>query len=159
EMHPKIGFCLKARSARTGRETHFGAVQALPDGVAYHLFPLYGHPELLENVTPRLFNKLRGKTCFHFDDLDAGLGAGLAQRPRAGLERSLADGVLYLRARAGAVGPRVSGTATGSTLGRAGARSRRARARSWPCASCAGTRACRRIRRRSRRGARARAVG
>jgi hypothetical protein len=93
EMHPKIGFCLKARSARTGRETHFGAVQALPDGVAYHLFPLYAHPELLENISPDLFNRMRGKTCFHFDSLHVGLVAELAELTHAGFERFLADGV------------------------------------------------------------------
>lgn len=93
EMHPKIGFCLKAKSARTGRETHFGAVQALPDGVAFHLFPLYAHPDLLENVSPELFNRLRGQTCFHFDGLHAGIVAELAQLTHAGFERFLADGV------------------------------------------------------------------
>lgn len=93
EMHPKIGFCLKAKSARTGRETHFGAVQALPDGVAYHLFPLYAHPDLLEGVSPELFTRLRGKTCFHFESLHAGLLAELAQLTHAGFERFLADGV------------------------------------------------------------------
>ncbi|HEX6884789.1 MAG TPA: hypothetical protein VF530_15550 [Planctomycetota bacterium] len=93
EMHPKIGFCLKAKNARTGRETHFGAVQALPDGVAYHLFPLYGHPDLLSGVSPELANKLRGQTCFHFDSLHAGLVAELAQLTNAGFERFLTDGV------------------------------------------------------------------
>jgi hypothetical protein len=93
EMHPKIGFCLKAKNARTGRETHFGAVQALPDGVAYHLFPLYGHPDLLEGVSPELFNRLRGQTCFHFESLNAGVLAELAQLTSAGFERFLADGV------------------------------------------------------------------
>jgi hypothetical protein len=93
EMHPKIGFCLKVRSARTGRETHFGAVQALADGVAFHLFPLYAHPDLLEGLSPDLFNRMRGKTCFHFDSLDAGLVAELAQLTHAGFERFLSDGV------------------------------------------------------------------
>jgi hypothetical protein len=93
EMHPKIGFCLKARSARTGRETHFGAVQAMPDGVAYHLFPLYGHPDLLENISPELFSRMRGKTCFHFETLHAGLVAELAELTHAGFERFLSDGV------------------------------------------------------------------
>lgn len=93
EMHPKIGFCLKAKSARTGRETHFGAVQALPDGVAFHLFPLYGHPDLLETISPDLFSRMRGATCFHFDSLHAGLVAELAQLTHAGFERFLNDGV------------------------------------------------------------------
>jgi hypothetical protein len=94
EMHPKIGFCLKAKSARTGRETHFGAVQLLPDGVAYHLFPLYAHPDLLKNISPELHGRLRGQTLFHFESLHAGLVAELAELTHAGFERFLADGVL-----------------------------------------------------------------
>jgi len=94
EMHPKIGFCLKAKSARTGRETHFGAVQVLPDCVAYHLFPLYAHPDLLKNVSPELNSRLRSPTCFHFETLHAGLVAELAELTHSGFERFLADGVL-----------------------------------------------------------------
>jgi len=93
EMHPKLGFCLKARSARTGREAHFGGVQALPDGVAFHLFPLYSHPELLEGVSPDLFNRMRSKTHFHFEELNAGLLDELMQLTREGFERFLADGM------------------------------------------------------------------
>lgn len=93
EMHPKIGFCLKAKNARTGRETHFGAVQALPDGVAFHLFPLYGHPDLLEGASPELFNRLRGQTCFHFDSLSPELLAELGRLTSKGFERFLTDGV------------------------------------------------------------------
>lgn len=94
EMHPKIGFCLKAKSARTGRETHFGAVQVLPDCVAYHLFPLYAHPDLLKNISPELHSRLRSQTCFHFEALHAGLVAELAELTHTGFERFLADGVL-----------------------------------------------------------------
>ena len=94
EMHPKIGFCLKAKSARTGRETHFGAVQILGDVVAYHLFPLYAHPDLLKNVSPELHSRMRGSTCFHFDSLHPGLVAELAELTHSGFERFVADGVL-----------------------------------------------------------------
>ena len=94
EMHPKIGFCLKARSAKNGRETHFGAVQVLPDCVAYHLFPLYAHPDLLKNVSPELHSRLRSQTCFHFETLHAGMVAELAELTHAGFERFVADGVI-----------------------------------------------------------------
>jgi len=94
EMHPKIGFCLKARSARTGRETHFGAVQVLPDCVAYHLFPLYGHPDLLKSVSPELHSRMRSATCFHFATLHAALVAELAELTNAGFEAFVADGVM-----------------------------------------------------------------
>ena len=94
EMHPKIGFCLKAKSTRTGRETHFGAVQVLPDGVAYHLFALYAHPELLASISSELARRQRSPTSFHFDTLDAALVAELAELTHASFERFVADGVL-----------------------------------------------------------------
>jgi hypothetical protein len=94
EMHPKIGFCLKAKSQRTGRETHFGAVQVLPDGVAFHLFALYSHPGLLANASPELACRLRGPTSFHFTALHAGLVAELAELTHACYEQFVADGVV-----------------------------------------------------------------
>ena len=94
EMHPKIGFCLKARSKRTGRETHFGAVQVLPDGVAFHLFALYSHPRLIASASPELASRLRGPTSFHFPTVHAGLVAELAQLTHACYEQFVADGVL-----------------------------------------------------------------
>ena len=94
EMHPKIGFCLKAKNARTGRESHFGAVQAVPDGVAYHLFPLYGHPELLDGLSAEVFNRLRSKTHFHFESLDTGQIAELAKLTHRAFESFMAEGML-----------------------------------------------------------------
>ena len=94
EMHPKIGFCLKAKNSRTGRETHFGAVQVLPDCVAYHLFPLYAHPDLLKNASPELSKRMRSPTCFHFETLHAAMVAELAELTHAGFERFVADGVV-----------------------------------------------------------------
>lgn len=93
EMHPKIGFCLKAKNPRTGRESHFGAVQALADGVAYHLFPLYGHPELLDGLQPEVFNRLRSKTHFHFEALDAGILAELSQLTHRAFECFVSEGM------------------------------------------------------------------
>ncbi len=49
--------------------------------------------DLLENVTPELFTRMRGKTCFHFESLHAGLLAELAELTHAGFERFLSDGV------------------------------------------------------------------
>lgn len=93
EMHPKIGFCLKAKNARTGRESHFGAVQAVPDGVAYHLFSLYGHPELLDGLSAELFNRLRSKTHFHFESLEGGALAELSQLTQRAFECFVAEGM------------------------------------------------------------------
>lgn len=94
EMHPKIGFCLKAKNARTGRESHFGAVHAVPDGVAYHLFPLYGHPELLDGLSAELFNRLRSKTHFHFESLEGSQLGELAKLTQRAFESFMAEGML-----------------------------------------------------------------
>jgi len=94
EMHPKIGFCLKAKNARTGRESHFGAVQAVPDGVAYHLFPLYGHPELLDGLSAEVFNRLRSKTHFHFESLGTPEIAELAKLTQRAFESFVSEGML-----------------------------------------------------------------
>lgn len=93
EMHPRIGYCLKAHSRSTKRQVHFGAVQVLPDGVAFHLFPLYAHPELLKDASPELFTRMRGQTCFHFADLDERTLAELGELTRRGFECFLADGM------------------------------------------------------------------
>jgi hypothetical protein len=93
EMHPRIGYCLKAHSRSTKRQVHFGAVQVLPDGVAFHLFPLYAHPELLKDASPELFTRMRGQTCFHFAELDERTLAELGELTRRGFECFLADGM------------------------------------------------------------------
>lgn len=44
----------------------FGAVQIKKSYVAYHLMPTYYFPELLDNISPELKNKMQGKSCFNF---------------------------------------------------------------------------------------------
>lgn len=44
----------------------FGAVQVKKGYVAYHLLPLYSHPELIEEISPALRRRMQGKSCFNF---------------------------------------------------------------------------------------------
>jgi hypothetical protein len=62
----------------------FGAVQVKKGGVAYHLMPLYTHPQLLDGVSPALKKKMNGKSCFTFGAPDAALFKELAALTRAG---------------------------------------------------------------------------
>lgn len=46
----------------------FGAVQIKKSYVAFHLMPVYYHPELLDNLSQELKNKMQGKSCFNFKE-------------------------------------------------------------------------------------------
>jgi hypothetical protein len=47
--------------------------------VSFYLMPVYGFPELLATVSPRLRGRMQGKSCFNFTAVDEGLLAELAQ--------------------------------------------------------------------------------
>ena len=82
--------------ARLVREALLGQPHFLPavaDGVAYHLFPLYGHPELLDGLSPDLFNRVRSKTHFHFESLDGSALAELRELTHRAFESFLAEGM------------------------------------------------------------------
>ena len=51
----------------------FGAVQIKKSYVAYHLMPIYYYPELLDSISEELKNKMQGKSCFNFKDIDDSL--------------------------------------------------------------------------------------
>jgi len=48
------------------KDMFFGAVQIRRSYVAYHLFPVYTHPELLEDISDNLKKRMQGKSCFNF---------------------------------------------------------------------------------------------
>ena len=49
-----------------GKDLFFGAVQIRKSYVAYHLFPVYTHPELLDDISDSLKKRMQGKSCFNF---------------------------------------------------------------------------------------------
>ena len=49
-----------------GKEMFFGAVQIRKSYVAYHLYPIYTNPELLEEISDNLKKRMQGKSCFNF---------------------------------------------------------------------------------------------
>ena len=51
----------------------FAAVQIKKSYVAFHLMPIYYYPELLQNISQNLKNKMQGKSCFNFKEIDENL--------------------------------------------------------------------------------------
>lgn len=49
-----------------GKDMFFGAVQIRRSYVAYHLYPVYTHPELLDDISDDLKKRMQGKSCFNF---------------------------------------------------------------------------------------------
>lgn len=48
----------------------FGAVQVKKNYTSFHLFPVYVHPELVEDISDDLRKRMQGKSCFNFKSLD-----------------------------------------------------------------------------------------
>lgn len=48
----------------------FGAVQIKKSYVAFHLMPVYYYPNLLGNISQDLKDRMQGKSCFNFKEID-----------------------------------------------------------------------------------------
>jgi len=60
-----------------GAAEFFGSVQIKKSYVAFHLMPIYYYPELLDQLSSDLKNKMQGKSCFNFRSVDDSLFAEL----------------------------------------------------------------------------------
>jgi len=60
---------------RVGSKQHdfFAGVRVAPNHVAFHLMPVYTDPHLLDDVSPALRKRLKGKTTFDFVAADEAL--------------------------------------------------------------------------------------
>ena len=56
----------------------FGAVQIKKSYVAFHLMPVYYYPNLLDNISQDLRDRMQGKSCFNFKEIDDKLFKELA---------------------------------------------------------------------------------
>lgn len=68
--------CLYIESSKLdekGKPKFFGAVQVKKSYVAYHLMPIYEHPELFNGISDALRKHMQGKSCFNFTDFDKAL--------------------------------------------------------------------------------------
>lgn len=68
---------------KTKQPGWFGTVTIKKTYVAYHLIPLYTHPELAARVSPELEKRRQGKTCFNFTRSDETLFKELSRLTKA----------------------------------------------------------------------------
>lgn len=61
----------------------FGTVTIKKTYVAYHLMPLYDHPDLADDLSPELAKRRQGKTCFNFAKTDEPLFSELSRLTKA----------------------------------------------------------------------------
>jgi hypothetical protein len=69
------------------REVWFGGVQTRKRYVSFHLMPVYVFPELLNDVSAELKNRMQGKSCFNFTRLDQHLLRELTHLTQEGYHR------------------------------------------------------------------------
>jgi len=74
-------------SEKNKKPEFFGAVQIKKSYVAFHLMPIYYFPELLENISQDLKNRMQGKSCFNFKDTDENLFAELESLTKSSFDK------------------------------------------------------------------------
>lgn len=72
----------------------FGGVNRRKNAIRFHLMPVYVFADLLSNLSPGLKARMQGKSCFNFQQVDAGLFQELAALTRAGFERYQKEGMV-----------------------------------------------------------------
>ncbi|MDD2987306.1 hypothetical protein [Flavobacterium sp.] len=65
----------------------FGAVQIKKSYVAFHLMPIYYYPELLDSLSQELKNRMQGKSCFNFKEIDDKLFEELTELTKSAFEK------------------------------------------------------------------------
>lgn len=69
------------------RSICFGAVTWVKNYVSFHLMPIYGCPDLVQEMSPELKKRMQGKSCFNFKEVDEGLFQELATLTKKGYQR------------------------------------------------------------------------
>lgn len=81
-------------SEKWQKELFFGAVQIAKNYVSFHLFPVYMYPDLLDEASEELKDRMQGKSCFAFRSPEPALFRELAALTKAGLARMKAEKVI-----------------------------------------------------------------
>jgi hypothetical protein len=77
----------------------FGGVRLGKAYVSFYLMSVYASPALLKSMSPELKQRMQGKSCFNFKELDEKLFKELAQLTRAGAAK-FSDGKFIEQLRA-----------------------------------------------------------
>ena len=76
----------------------FGGVRLGKAYVSFYLMSIYACPDLLRSMSPELKQRMQGKSCFNFKEVDEKLFKELAQLTKAGAAK-FNDGKLIERLR------------------------------------------------------------
>ena len=69
------------------KHDYFAGTRVGKSYVSFYFMPVYGHPELLESVSPALRTRMQGKACFNFTAVAEGLLTELEGLVARGYER------------------------------------------------------------------------
>lgn len=90
----EYGLQTRWRRAKDGYPGHFAMVKVGKRYVSYHLMPVYGFPELQDDMSDALRSRMQGKSCFNFTAVDEALFTELATLTRRGYDAFAANGLL-----------------------------------------------------------------
>jgi hypothetical protein len=88
-------YCLNAGyDEKRKADIYFGGVQIKKNYVSFHLMPVYGNPNLLQNLSPELKKRMQGKSCFNFKVIEKKLITELSSLTKNGFEFYKKNGML-----------------------------------------------------------------
>jgi len=68
------------------KEMFFASVEVQKNDVAFHFIPIYTNSNLIDELQPNLKSKLKGKSCFHFKNLNRELENEIADALEKGFQ-------------------------------------------------------------------------
>ncbi len=88
-LHDKAdNYYLNTATTESNKKAEFfGAVQIKKSYVSFHLMPIYYYPELFDDISQELKNRMQGKSCFNFKDIDDKLFGELTELTKSAFER------------------------------------------------------------------------
>lgn len=88
-------YYLNTNTKIKGKDMFFGAVQIRKSYVAYHLYPVYTNPELLEDISDSLKKRMQGKSCFNFKkEITEEQFSGIMELTKASYEKFVEKGYI-----------------------------------------------------------------
>ena len=73
-------------------EVFFAGVAIHRNFVGFYYMPIYTHPEVRNQLPPRLLAYVKGKACFHFKEVSDDLLSDIASALHVGFEKYQAEG-------------------------------------------------------------------
>ena len=69
------------------KQLFFGSAVVKKNYVSFYLMPVYMYPDLLNDISPELKKRMRGKSCFNFKKVEPALFSELAELTRRSVEK------------------------------------------------------------------------